>query len=88
MLQDSLQTLEIILKCCKVVSLFREIRLGCSHPKHPFIAVENTGMNETEIDEYSRKKGLYIEQIEALKKTCMNANGGKEKEAVPSEQGI
>ena len=38
-------------------------------------------MNETELAEYARKKGLYIEQIKAWKDACMNANGGIAKEA-------
>ena len=38
-------------------------------------------MNETELAEYARKKGLYVEQIKAWKDACMNANGGIAKEA-------
>lgn len=38
-------------------------------------------MNETELAEYARKKGLYVEQIKAWKDACMNANGGVAKEA-------
>ena len=40
------------------------------------VVVETAGMNETELAEYARKKGLYIEQIKAWKDACMNANGG------------
>lgn len=32
-------------------------------------------MNELELAEYCRKKGLYREQIEAWKRTCLQANG-------------
>jgi hypothetical protein len=32
-------------------------------------------MNETELAEYCRQKGLYKEQIEMWKKTCLTANG-------------
>lgn len=32
-------------------------------------------MNETELAEYCRKKGLYREQIEAWKSVCLQANG-------------
>lgn len=38
-------------------------------------------MSETELAEYARKKGLYVEQIKAWKDACMNANGGIAKEA-------
>lgn len=41
------------------------------------IVVETASLNETELAEYARKKGLYVEQIKA----CMNANGGIAKEA-------
>lgn len=40
------------------------------------IVVETSSMNETELAEYARKKGLYVEQIIAWKDACMNANGG------------
>jgi transposase len=32
-------------------------------------------MNGAELAEYCRKKGLYKEQIEAWRDTCLNANG-------------
>ena len=38
-------------------------------------------MNETELAEYARQKGLYIEQIKAWRDACINANGGIAKEA-------
>ena len=38
-------------------------------------------MSETELTEYARKKGLYVEQIKAWKDACMNANGGVAEEA-------
>ena len=40
------------------------------------VVVETASMNETELAEYARKKGLYVEQIKAWKDACMNANGG------------
>ena len=40
------------------------------------VVVETASMNETELAEYARKKGLYIEQIKTWKDACMNANGG------------
>lgn len=38
-------------------------------------------MSETELAEYARKKGLYVEQIKAWKDACMNANRGVAEEA-------
>jgi septal ring factor EnvC (AmiA/AmiB activator) len=38
-------------------------------------------LNETELAEYARKKGLYVEQIKAWRDACLNANGGVAKEA-------
>lgn len=43
-------------------------------------------MNETELAEYARKKGLYVEQIKAWRDACMNANGGVAKEAAKLNQ--
>ena len=45
------------------------------------VVVETASLNETELAEYARKKGLYVEQIHAWKDACMNANGGIAKEA-------
>ena len=45
------------------------------------IVVETASMNESELAEYARKKGLYVEQIKAWRDSCMNANGGIAKEA-------
>lgn len=45
------------------------------------IVVETAGMNETELAEYARHKGLYVEQIHAWKDACINANGGVAQEA-------
>ena len=46
------------------------------------IVVETASMNETEIAEYARKKGLYVEQIRAWHDACVNANGGIAKQAM------
>ena len=35
------------------------------------IVVETASMNETELAEYARQKGLYVEQIKAWKDACM-----------------
>ena len=45
------------------------------------IVVETASLNENELAEYARKKGLYVEQIKAWRDACMNANGGVAKEA-------
>jgi transposase len=45
------------------------------------IVLETSSMNETELSEYARQKGLYVEQIRRWKDACMNANGGVAKEA-------
>ncbi|GAE37708.1 transposase IS3/IS911 family protein [Halalkalibacter akibai JCM 9157] len=39
------------------------------------IVMETFAMNETELAEYCRKKGLYREQIEAWRVACLQANG-------------
>jgi len=39
------------------------------------IVMETFAMNEMELAEYCRKKGLYREQIEAWKSVCLQANG-------------
>lgn len=39
------------------------------------IVMETYTMNELELAEYCRKKGLYHEQIEAWKAICLQANG-------------
>lgn len=33
-------------------------------------------MNEAELSEYYRKKGLYVEQVKSWQDNCMQANGG------------
>ena len=45
------------------------------------IVVETARMNETDLAEYARKKGLYVDQIKSWRDACMNANGGVAKEA-------
>ena len=41
------------------------------------IVMETYAMNQAELAEYCRKKGLYKEQIEAWRDTCLNANGSE-----------
>lgn len=38
------------------------------------VVLETYAMNETELSTYCREKGLYKEQIEAWKKTCLTAH--------------
>ena len=45
------------------------------------VVVETAGMNESDLAEYARKKGLYVEQIKQWRDACMNANGGVAREA-------
>lgn len=45
------------------------------------VVVETAGFNESELAEYARQKGLYVEQIKSWRDACMNANGGVAKEA-------
>ncbi len=52
------------------------------------IVVETASMNETELAEYARKKGLYVEQIKAWRDACVNANGGVAKEAAKLNQDL
>ena len=48
--------------------------------------VETASLNEAELAEYARKKGLYVEQIKSWRDACMNANGGVAKEAARLNQ--
>ena len=52
------------------------------------VVVETASMNETELAEYARKKGLYVEQIKAWHDACVNANGGVAKEAAKLNQDL
>lgn len=40
------------------------------------IVVETATLSEIELSEYCRSKGLYVEQVEAWRDACMQANGG------------
>ena len=50
------------------------------------VVVETASLNEADLAEYARKKGLYVEQIKAWRDACMNANGGIAKEAARLNQ--
>lgn len=39
------------------------------------VVMETYSMNQADLAEYCRKKGLYKEQIEAWRESCLNANG-------------
>lgn len=41
------------------------------------IVMETYSMNQVELAEYCRKKGLYKEQIDAWRVSCLNANTGE-----------
>ena len=42
--------------------------------------METYSMNETELSEYARKKGLYVEQIKTWRDNCISCNGNIAKE--------
>lgn len=50
------------------------------------IVLETASLNETELAEYCRKKGLYVDQVKQWADNCMNANGGVAKEATRLQQ--
>ncbi len=50
------------------------------------IVVETASLNEAELAEYCRSKGLYVEQVRAWRDACMQANGGVAKEATRYQQ--
>jgi len=50
------------------------------------IVVEAASMNESELSEYCRKKGLYVEQVKAWQDNCMQANGGVAEELSLSQK--
>jgi len=45
------------------------------------IVLETATLNEAELAEYTRKKGLYVEQVEAWRNACQQANGEVAQEA-------
>ena len=50
------------------------------------VVVETASLNEADLAEYARKKGLFVEQIRAWRDACVNANGGIAKEAARLNQ--
>jgi len=45
------------------------------------IVLEAARLNEVELAEYCRQKGLYVEQIEAWRKVCLQANADRATQA-------
>lgn len=45
------------------------------------IVVETASLSEIELAEYCRSKGLYVEQVQAWRDACMQANGGVAEQA-------
>lgn len=45
------------------------------------IVIETAQLSEVEMAEYCRSKGLYVEQVQAWRDACMQANGGVAQEA-------
>jgi transposase len=45
------------------------------------IVVETATLSEIELAEYCRKKGLYVEQVQAWRDACLQANGGVAQQA-------
>lgn len=50
------------------------------------IVVETVTLSEAELAEYCRKKGLYVEQVQAWKDACVQANGGIPEETARSKK--
>ena len=58
-------------------------------PQDKFLIVMQTyAMNEAELAEYCRSKGLYAEQIEAWRDACMQANGGVAQQSAQYQQAL
>ena len=58
-------------------------------PQDKFLIVMQTyAMNEAELAEYCRSKGLYAEQIEAWRDECMQANGGVAQQSAQYQQAL
>ena len=49
------------------------------------VVLETATMNEAEIAEYCRKKGLYVDQVAAWKQACMQANAASKEQEKESK---
>jgi transposase-like protein len=52
------------------------------------IVVETASLNEIEMAEYCRTKGLFVEQVEAWRDACMHANGGIAQQAAQLQKDL
>jgi len=52
------------------------------------IVVETATLSEIELSEYCRSKGLYVEQVQAWRDACMQANGGVAQQATQLQKNI
>lgn len=52
------------------------------------IVVETATLSEIELAEYCRKKGLYVEQVQAWRDACLQANGGVAEQATQLQKNI
>lgn len=52
------------------------------------IVVETATLSEIELAEYCRSKGLYVEQVQAWRDACMQANGGVAQQASQMQKNI
>jgi len=52
------------------------------------IVVETASLNEIEMAEYCRTKGLFVEQVEAWRDACMQANGGIAQQAAQLQKDL
>lgn len=52
------------------------------------IVVETASLSEIEMAEYCRSKGLFVEQVEAWRDACMQANGGIAQQAAQLQKDI
>lgn len=49
------------------------------------VVLETAAMNEAELAEYCRKKGLYVDQVADWKQTCMRANAASKEQEKESK---
>lgn len=52
------------------------------------IVVETAPLSEIEMAEYCRSKGLFVEQVEAWRDACMQANGGIAQQAAQLQKDL
>lgn len=52
------------------------------------IVVETASLSEIKMAEYCRSKGLYVEQVEAWRDACMQANGGVAQQAAQLQKDL